>query len=133
MATHEVVNQAPPRVDVDEFGSNTALVEGVARYDAVWAPDDLGRVGRYVGTAEFQHDAERANRIEPELRTHDRHGNRVDEVDYDDSYHRVIRAAVAEGAHTAPGPSRAPAPTSPAPPPSCSSRRSSRATPARSP
>ena len=35
------------------------------------------------------------------MRTHDRHGNRVDEVDYDDSYHRVIRAAVAEGAHTA--------------------------------
>jgi putative acyl-CoA dehydrogenase len=100
MATHEVVNQAPPRVDIDEFGSNTALVEGVARYDAAWAMDDLTRVGRYVGTEAFQHDAERANRIEPELRTHDRHGNRVDEVEYDGSYHRVIRAAVAEGAHT---------------------------------
>ncbi|HEY4225605.1 MAG TPA: acyl-CoA dehydrogenase family protein [Pseudolysinimonas sp.] len=101
MATHEVFNQAPPRVDVDEFGSNTALVEGVERYDAGWAVDDLTRVGRHVGTEEFQHDAERANRIEPELRTHDRHGNRVDEVEYDGSYHRVIRAAVAEGAHTA--------------------------------
>jgi putative acyl-CoA dehydrogenase len=100
MATHEVFNQAPPRVGVDEFGSNTALVEGVEQYDAGWALDDLTRVGRYVGTEEFQHDAERANRVEPELRTHDRHGNRVDEVDYDDSYHRVIRAAVAEGAHT---------------------------------
>src|SRR3954468_13386392 len=41
MATHEVVNQAPPRVDVDEFGSNVGLVEGVARYDAEWAVDDL--------------------------------------------------------------------------------------------
>ncbi len=101
MATHEVFNQAPLRVDVDEFGSNTALVEGVARYDAAWAVDHLTRVGRYVGTAEFQHDAERANRVEPELRTHDRHGNRVDEVEYDGSYHRIIRAAVAEGAHTA--------------------------------
>jgi putative acyl-CoA dehydrogenase len=101
VATHEVFNQAPPRVDVDEFGSNTALREGVARYDAAWAVDELSRVGRYVGTAQFQHDAERANRREPELRTHDRHGNRVDEVDYDDSYHRIIRAAVAEGAHTA--------------------------------
>ena len=71
-----------------------------ARYDAEWALGDLTRIGRYVGTEEFQRDAERANRIEPELRTHDRHGNRVDEVDYDDSYHRIIRAAVAEGAHT---------------------------------
>jgi hypothetical protein len=93
VATHEVFNQAPPRVDVDEFGSNTALREGVARYDAAWALDELSRVGRYVGTAEFQHDAERANRREPELRTHDRHGHRVDEVDYDESYHRIIRAA----------------------------------------
>jgi putative acyl-CoA dehydrogenase len=50
MATHEAFNQAPPRVDVDEFGSNAALVEGVARYHAAWAVDDLTRVGRYVGT-----------------------------------------------------------------------------------
>jgi putative acyl-CoA dehydrogenase len=100
MSTHEVFNQAPPRVEVDEFGGNAALREGVARYDAAWALPDLERIGRYVGTVDFQHDAERANRREPELRTHDRHGNRVDEVDYDESYHRIIRAAVAEGAHT---------------------------------
>jgi putative acyl-CoA dehydrogenase len=99
--THEVLNQAPQRVDVDEFGSNTALVEGVARHDAGWAVDDLSRIGRFVGTAEFQHDAERANVREPRLVSHDRHGNRIDEVEYDDSYHRIIRAAVAEGAHTA--------------------------------
>ncbi|MFC5502048.1 acyl-CoA dehydrogenase family protein [Lysinimonas soli] len=100
MATHDVFNQAPPRVDVDEFGSNTALREGVERYEAAWALPALERVGRYVGTAEFQHDAERANVREPRLVSHDRHGHRVDEVEYDESYHRVIRAAVAEGAHT---------------------------------
>jgi putative acyl-CoA dehydrogenase len=100
VVTHEVFNQAPPRVDVDEFGSNAALRDGVERYDAGWAADELTRVGSYVGTGEFQHDAERANVREPMLRTHDRHGNRIDEVEYDESYHRVIRAAVAEGAHT---------------------------------
>jgi len=100
VATHEVFNQAPPRVDVDEFGSNIALREGVERYDADWAVDELTRVGRHVGTAEFQHDAERANVREPRLVSHDRHGNRIDEVEYDEAYHRVIRAAVAEGAHT---------------------------------
>jgi putative acyl-CoA dehydrogenase len=100
MATHDVFNQPPPRVDVDEFGSNSALVEGVERYDAGWAIPALGEVGRYVGTAEFQHDAERANRVEPELRAFDPYGHRIDEVEYDSSYHRVIRAAVAAGAHT---------------------------------
>jgi putative acyl-CoA dehydrogenase len=98
--THEVFNQVPPRVDVDEFASNIPLVEAVERYDAHWALDDLGAVGRYVGTESFQHDAERANRIEPELHSHDRYGNRVDEVEYDSSYHRIISAAVAAGAHT---------------------------------
>ncbi|MCU1420945.1 MAG: hypothetical protein JWN36_596 [Microbacteriaceae bacterium] len=100
MSTHEVVNQVPPRVDVDEFSSNLPLVEAVWHYDAGWAVDELARVGRHVGTEQFQHDAERANRIEPELHTHDRYGNRIDEVEYDSSYHRIISAAVAEGAHT---------------------------------
>ena len=98
--THEVFNQVPPRVDIDEFASNIPLVEGVRHYDAGWALDELGNVGRRVGTAEFQHDAERANRVEPELVTHDPRGNRIDEVEYDSSYQRIIAAAVAAGAHT---------------------------------
>ncbi len=100
MSTHDVVNQAPLRAGINEFSTNVPLVEAVRHYDAGWALDDLTRVGDKVGTEEFQQDAERANRFEPQLRTHDRWGNRVDEVDYDPSYHRIIRAAVAEGAHT---------------------------------
>jgi putative acyl-CoA dehydrogenase len=98
--THEVFNQVPPRTEVDEFGTNIPLVDAVTQYDAGWAAGDLTRVGRYVGTEAFQHDAERANRIEPELHTHDAHGNRIDEVQYDSSYSRIIAAAVAAGAHT---------------------------------
>jgi putative acyl-CoA dehydrogenase len=101
MATHDVFNQPPPRVDVDEFGNNVALREGVERYAAAWALPELGAVGRYVGTAEFQRDADRANRVEPELRSFDPYGHRLDEVEYDSSYHRVLRAALAAGAHTA--------------------------------
>jgi putative acyl-CoA dehydrogenase len=100
MTTHEVVNQVPPRVGLNEFDLNVPLVEAVSREGAQWALENLRRVGNDVGTAEFQNDAERANRIEPELQTHDRYGNRIDEVVYDPSYQRVISAAVAEGAHT---------------------------------
>jgi putative acyl-CoA dehydrogenase len=98
--THEVFNQVPPRLDIDEFAANVPLVEAVELYDAAWALDQLGAVGRHVGTPEFQHDAERANRVEPELVTHDPHGSRIDEVEYDSSYQRIIAAAVAAGAHT---------------------------------
>ena len=101
MSTHAVVNQAPARVGIDEYAANTALVEGVARYDAGWADEALHATGIRVGTEEFQHDARRAHRSRPELRTHDRWGHRIDEVDYDPAYHRIISAAVADGAHTA--------------------------------
>jgi putative acyl-CoA dehydrogenase len=99
--THEVTNQAPDRVGVNEFTTNAALLEGVARHDAAWAIDELTAVGALVGTAAFQHDAEKANVREPVLRAFDRHGIRIDEVDYDESYHRIIGSAVAHGAHSA--------------------------------
>ncbi|WP_430332683.1 acyl-CoA dehydrogenase family protein [Rhodococcus sp. ACT016] len=98
--THEVFNQAPPRVDVNEFTGNLPLVEGVARYDAEWATTHLSEVGALVGTAEFQHAAELANTEIPRLNTHDRYGHRIDEVEYHPAYHRVISAAVEHGAHT---------------------------------
>jgi putative acyl-CoA dehydrogenase len=100
MSTHDVTNQPPPRVDVDEFAADIALREGVERYDAGWAVPELGRVGRMVGSAEFQQDAERASVHEPQLRAFDRWGDRIDEVEYDPSYHRVLGEAVAAGAHT---------------------------------
>ncbi|MGV9192772.1 acyl-CoA dehydrogenase family protein [Microbacterium sp. MC2] len=100
MSTHDVVNQPPPRVDIDEYGTHLALVEAVERHDAAWAHHRLHLTGQRVGTAAFQRDAERANIHEPVLHTHDRYGHRIDEVTYDDAYHRIIGAAVADGAHT---------------------------------
>lgn len=100
MATHAVTNQPPPRVDLDEFAANVPLVEAVERHDAGWAADRLAEVGRLVGSARFQHDAERANVHEPVLNAFDRWGNRIDEVEYDPSYHRILGEAVAAGAHT---------------------------------
>ncbi|UAJ78402.1 acyl-CoA dehydrogenase family protein [Leifsonia sp. ZF2019] len=100
MGTHTVVNQPPPRTDLDEFAANLPLQEAVHRYDAGWAVPALGESGRLVGSAAFQADAERANTREPQLRGFDRWGNRLDEVEYDESYHRIIRSAVAAGAHT---------------------------------
>ena len=100
MPAHEGAIQAPPRVEVDEFGANRPLVDAVARFGAEWALGDLREVGKLVGSAAFQHDAEVSNTQVPVLRTHDRYGSRIDEVDYDESYHRILSAAVARGTHT---------------------------------
>ncbi|GAA4480995.1 acyl-CoA dehydrogenase family protein [Rhodococcus olei] len=98
--THEVFNQAPPRIDVNEYTANAPLVEGVAHYDAGWAQPELTAVGELVGTESFQHDAELANTITPEFHSHDKYGNRIDEVEFHPAYHRIIGAAVQHGAHT---------------------------------
>ena len=98
--THTVFNQSAPRVDVNEYELNTVLVEAVNRHDAAWATGELTDVGTLVGSAQFQHDAKLANTITPELHTFDRWGNRIDEVEYHPSYHRIIAAAVEHGAHT---------------------------------
>ncbi|MGO3325254.1 acyl-CoA dehydrogenase family protein [Gordonia sp. (in: high G+C Gram-positive bacteria)] len=99
-ATHEVFNQAPPRVDVNEYTTNLPLVEAVDAFGARWASTDLADAGALVGRADFQRDAELANTLTPVLHTHDRWGNRVDEIEFHPAYHRIIGDAIAYGAHT---------------------------------
>ncbi|MDL9979625.1 acyl-CoA dehydrogenase family protein [Microbacterium sp. ASV49] len=94
------VNQAPPRVGLDEFAADEPLVDAVSAFGAEWAVHSLHEVGRLVGSAEFQRDAEKANVNRPVARIWDRYGARIDEVEYDESYHRVIGHAIAHGAHT---------------------------------
>ena len=100
MITHTVTNQAPLRVGINEFRTNSPLVEGVERFDAGWALDELDAIGTLVGTEGFQRSAERANVNGPVLATHDRYGNRIDEVHYDPAYHQILGQAVAAGVHT---------------------------------
>ena len=106
--THTVLNQPPLRADLDEYSTNVALTEAVAAFDGGWASAELERTGTLVGREDFQHDAALANTFSPRLQTHDRWGHRVDEVEFHPSYHRIMGAAIAAGAHTSawadPGP-----------------------------
>ncbi|MEV6400724.1 acyl-CoA dehydrogenase family protein [Streptomyces sp. NPDC051907] len=99
--THEVLNQAPRRVDVDEYATNLPLVEGVRTLGAAWHEPELHEIGELTGSERFQGWADQAHAYPPELRTHDRYGNRVDEIDFHPAYDEVIGAAVRHGAHTA--------------------------------
>jgi putative acyl-CoA dehydrogenase len=79
-----------------------ALLEGLRREGAGWAEEDVRRLGRTAGSEEAQEWGEQANRHEPELHTHDRYGNRIDEVEFHPSWHRLMGVAVAEGLAGAP-------------------------------
>ncbi|CRK56042.1 Acyl-CoA dehydrogenase [Alloactinosynnema sp. L-07] len=95
--THQVDNQAPPLTPYDA-ADDVALIEGLRREGASWAEDDVRRLGKLAGGEEAQAWAEQANRYPPELRTHDRYGNRIDEVEFHPSWHSLMRVAVVEGA-----------------------------------
>lgn len=100
-ATHDVTNQPPPLTPYDS-SEDAALLEGLRREGAGWAEEDVRRLGRAAGSEEAQEWGEQANRHEPELRTHDRYGNRIDEVEFHPSWHRLMGVAVAEGLAGAP-------------------------------
>jgi putative acyl-CoA dehydrogenase len=99
--THDVVNQVPPLVDHD-VADDAALLAGLEREGAGWYAEDLHRLGRRTGSAEAQQWGEQANRVEPELRTHDRYGHRVDEVEFHPAWHALLDVAVSEGLAGAP-------------------------------
>ncbi len=100
MSTHEVLNQPPPLGDLDLFSSDPVLAAGVREFDAAWAEDRLSDFGRLSGSVETHELAEAANRYEPELRTHDRYGHRIDRVEFHPAYHELMDRAVSHGVHS---------------------------------
>src|SRR3954468_14453430 len=102
MATHEVLNQAPPLQDYDPLGQDRALREAVRREGAEWAEDDIADLGRRAASREVLAWGVQANENPPRLRTHDRFGNRLDEVEFHPAWHELMRLSVANGVHAGP-------------------------------
>src|SRR5687767_2931208 len=100
--THEVANQAPPLADYNVFEADRVLVEAVEREGAEWARERISRVGAIAGSAETIELGRVANENPPKLRTHDRYGNRVDEVEFHPSYHELMRLSVGNQLHDLP-------------------------------
>ncbi len=100
--THAVTNQPPPFEDANLFDTDAALREGLAREGAGWASDAIRRYGALAGSRELLEQGALANAHPPELRSHDRHGNRIDEVEFHPSWHVVMRTAMAHAVHNLP-------------------------------
>ena len=89
-ATHEVLNQPGAFENYDAYSGDKPLVEAVRVFGADWSADHLKRAGTIVGSAKVQSLARQANRHLPELRTHDRFGQRVDLVEFHPAYHELM-------------------------------------------
>jgi putative acyl-CoA dehydrogenase len=95
-------NQPPPFEDRNLYLSDRMLQRAAARGGAAWAHARLSVWGERLGSAATLALAARANRFAPELRTHNRFGERIDEVAFDPSWHDLMALAMQEGEHCAP-------------------------------
>jgi putative acyl-CoA dehydrogenase len=100
--THEVANQAPPLEGLDVFSSNLPLVEATGREGAGWVRERASALGRVVGGEPQQLWGRLANENKPVLRTHDRYGNRIDEVEFHPAWHQLMRMGVEHELHSLP-------------------------------
>jgi putative acyl-CoA dehydrogenase len=92
--THEVLNQAPPFEDQNLFDLDIALQEALEREGGGWGVDRARDLGAVAGSSEAIEHARRANTNLPVLRTHDRYGHRIDQVELDPSWHWLLRIGV---------------------------------------
>ena len=100
-ATHEVFNQAPPLTGYD-VASDPAMLAAVRREGADWAVGAVHELGVLAGSAQAQDWGRMANENPPRLRTHDRFGHRIDEVEFHPAWHSLMTVAVEHGLHAAP-------------------------------
>ena len=107
--THEVFNQPPPLEGVDVFSSNLPLVEALEREGGGWARARAAALGRFVGGLPQQWWGRLANENKPVLRTHDRYGNRIDEVEFHPAWHNLMKMGVEHELHSLPWTSPEPA------------------------
>src|ERR1700693_5284879 len=87
--THRIENQPPALENYNAFTSDLALREAVEREGGGWGYDRLARVGNVVGGAQVIRGGQQANRYPPVLRTHDRFGPRIDEVEFHPAWHEL--------------------------------------------
>jgi len=98
--THEVANQPPPFGGGNAWAGDAVLRAAVAREGGGWVEPRAQALGELVQGGRMLELAEQANRHVPELRTHDRHGHRIDAVDYHPAYHELMSAAFGAGLHS---------------------------------
>ena len=96
------MNQPPPLVDYNLFSTDRPLRAAVTREGAVWACAALEQFGQLVGGAEAIEWGRLANEYPPVLYTHDRYGNRRDEVTFHPAWHQLMQLAVEHGMHNLP-------------------------------
>jgi putative acyl-CoA dehydrogenase len=99
-ATHDVFNQPPLLQDFNAWNTDAPLRDAVAVFGGAWAQARLEACGAHTGSAHVQALARLTNRFTPELRTHNRYGYRIDEVEFHPAWHELLGMLRADEVHS---------------------------------
>jgi len=94
--THEVTNQPPPFEGINLYRLDLPLQDWIARQGGGWAEARLDTYGALAGGPLLEAGV-LANQNKPLLRSHDRYGHRIDQVDFHPAYHQLMAAAIEHG------------------------------------
>jgi putative acyl-CoA dehydrogenase len=97
LKTHEVTNQPPPFANVNLYESDSALRSAIATAGGGEHARRLSSFGARCGAEETIEAAALANRFTPQLKSFDRYGHRLDEVEFHPSYHQLMTLGVEGG------------------------------------
>jgi putative acyl-CoA dehydrogenase len=101
-AAEESPNQSPALANYNLFLADRTLREGVHREGAGWAAEQISALGHRLGTEEVQRWGFDANENLPVLHTHDRCGNRRDEVVFHPAWHHLMQTSIEHQLHSLP-------------------------------
>jgi len=99
--THSVSNQVPVLAGHDVSAADPALHAGLAAAGSALTPR-LRSLAVDAGSPEMMETVVQADTHPPVLRTHDRAGHRIDEVEYHPAWHTLMTRAVGAGLQAAP-------------------------------
>jgi putative acyl-CoA dehydrogenase len=100
-ASLRAANQPPPLEGYDLFSENPPLAEALRREGGAAREDECVAFGRLCGSEPLEL-GRLANEHPPKLRTHDRFGERVDELEFHPAWHELLRIGVEHGLHAFP-------------------------------
>ena len=95
-STHLVDNQPPEFAPRDLWQDDPALREALLREGGGAFAAEVAGYGALAG-GELLALSFDAHRDRPRLRTHDRHGHRIDTVEFHPNYHRILQLAIGQG------------------------------------
>lgn len=97
LETHEVMNQPRPLEDINFYDTDQALKDAVKAFGGHAHAAHLSDFGARCGAAETLDWGRQANENPPRLKSFDRYGHRLDEVEFHPAYHQLMGLGLDNG------------------------------------